>query len=234
METKLTILLLKQIQIELNHYLLIGLDPNGKIYRFQAVGLDKPNSKNRANLITYGISEIEVFLNRKHDGGKLKRANLLKAPKLNTKEKIIFWETVGNLLSNQQETSLQMFSFLEKLGQHNELDYHIKQALWLIGIFLKTENYKPIIDECVVCKTKQEIATFSLEENGLLCKKHKQHFPLLDSNFLRKIISFFGTDKFEDVDWEWNLKQAKIFLKMLVDFCDTTFGTYFYPFLKCF
>ena len=81
METKLTILLLKQIQLEFNHHLLICLDENGKIYRFQALGLDKSNSKNQANLSLYGLIEIEVFLNRNHNGGKLKRANLIKNPK---------------------------------------------------------------------------------------------------------------------------------------------------------
>lgn len=234
METKLTILLLKQIQLEFNHHLLICLDENGKIYRFQALGLDKSNSKNQANLSLYGLIEIEVFLNRNHNGGKLKRANLIKKPKVNSKQKIIFWDTVTKLLSNQEHTTTRVFSFLNKLLEHNELDYHIKQGLWWVKIYLESENYQPILNRCVVCDSNQEIATFVLEENGLLCKTHQQNFPILDSNFLLKIIDLFNKEKFETVDWDWNQKEAKFFLKILIDFCDTTFGTYFYPLLKCF
>ncbi len=234
METKLTILLLNKIQMEIDNYLLIGLDESGKIYRFQALGLDKPNSKNQANLVLYSLIEVEVFLNRKHNGGKLKRANLIKKPKLNSKQKIIFWDTITKLLSNQEQTTTKIFFFLNKLLEHNELDYHIKQGLWWVKIYLESENYQPIVDRCAVCNSNQQIATFVLGENGLLCKKHQNNFLTLNSNLLLKIINLFNESKFENVDWNWNLKDAKVFLKMAIDFCDVTFGTYFYPLLKCF
>ncbi|TNK83480.1 recombination protein O N-terminal domain-containing protein [Mycoplasmopsis pullorum] len=140
---------------------------------FFAQGLTKPLSKNRSNLISGSICEIEYFGSRLNDKiGRLKKSNLIKLPNI---ENFANKKTITRLIElfynvkRKKDLIILYNDFIEKLG-------YGKNAV-ILSIFLARStiflSIAPNFKSCTVCHKSNQIVQFDLTQGGFLCYEHQ-------------------------------------------------------------
>ena len=101
---------------------------------------------------------IEVFYNIRTDLDKLKYAALMT-------------KIVNDVTTENQNTYKLMQLFLNTLYMISETDKNLSLINSVFTLrLLSIIGFRPIIDECRDCKTKEELTHFSFKDSGLKCK----------------------------------------------------------------
>ena len=111
---------------------------------------------------TYSINScevIEAFYNIRTDLDKLKYA-------------ACFTKIINDVTTENQNTYRILQLYLNTLYLISETDKDLKQIASVFKIrLLSIIGYRPIIDECKSCKTKENINYFSFKDSSLKCSK---------------------------------------------------------------
>ena len=110
---------------------------------------------------TYSLNScetIEVFYNIRTDLEKLKYASYIT-------------KIINDVTTENQNTYRVLQLFLNTLYMISETDKDLElvKSIFIIRL-LSIIGFKPIIDECKNCKSKEELTVFSFKDNGLKCK----------------------------------------------------------------
>ncbi|AIA29657.1 hypothetical protein MCAL160_0222 [Mycoplasmopsis californica HAZ160_1] len=141
--------------------------------RLLARGINKANSKNRANLLPGCVSEIEYFPARKKGSiGRLKRANQVMTINFQDMSNITFTNKAINLLKNIKTDCYSVYkSYLQIIkrlseGQNKKLILYLAaQCLNHYGIMVNSNS-------CVECNQSYDLCDFSFYKGGFLCSQH--------------------------------------------------------------
>lgn len=100
---------------------------------------------------------IELFYNLRTDFNKLKYAALIT-------------KIINDVTTENQNTYKILRLFLNTLYTISEKEKKLDLVLAIFELRLVSMlGFKPIIDECVSCKTKENLNYFSISENGFKC-----------------------------------------------------------------
>ncbi|WP_158763977.1 DNA repair protein RecO [Mycoplasma sp. NEAQ87857] len=176
-------------QIDNNLFLCSFLTQNG-VLKLWANGLNKPNSKNKANLQIGAVVEIEYFQSRlKNQSGRLKKAHLIKyLNEINDSNLNLIMQLVKLFINIDCQNHL-LNIYKQLIGYFNEkinkylLIYFLAQSLIYLGIC-------PNFDACRTCGSKRNLIDFELENGGFICNLHN-HPKWLPSEVLNTIWSSF-------------------------------------------
>ncbi len=210
METITNAIFLEKKELDDNTSYLFFLAENGKILKLIALGLEKQGSKNANNLSAYSLVEIEYFQNRLQTGGKLKKVHLKYKNTSLSRKNFIFWTMASNILLQKDQWDQIAFYFLLNLVRWNDFDFTWEVIYSFFRIILLENNVFFEVSKCSSCGTKNDITSFSMKRNGLLCKKclHNNE-PFLSTSILEKIILLFSSSSLE-VDLWLNFSQEEI------------------------
>lgn len=171
-----------------NEFIVYFLCAKGVLKLF-AMGLEKPTSKNKTNLVIGAIVEIEYFKARlKNKIGRLKTVKTLLFPVYNFKsleEYFEFQKLIKLFLTiNFENNFLSVYKFmLEKLKYINyeyAMTYFYGQLLINYGV---CPNFK----SCAICMQESNLVSFNLEEGGFFCNKHSDEIEILNVEVLNLI-----------------------------------------------
>ena len=134
---------------------------------------------------TYSLNScetIEVFYNIRTDLDKLTCASYIT-------------KIINDVTTENQNTYRVLQLFLNTLYMISETDKNLDliKSVFIIRL-LSIIGFRPIIDECKVCKTKENLTVFSFKDNGLKCvscgKQDKGAIKILETtkDALRYII----------------------------------------------
>ncbi|QSF13904.1 DNA repair protein RecO [Mycoplasma sp. Mirounga ES2805-ORL] len=143
--------------------------------RLLARGINKPESKNKANLMIGSISQIEYFKSRLTNSiSRLKKATLLNEVDYSNPFNLVFVKKATNFLKNFQDPCQDVFKAYERIliflnkGDKQEylLTYLLGQSLNYFGIGINFSS-------CSECDTPSNLCDFKLYKGGFLCGEHK-------------------------------------------------------------
>lgn len=197
----------------------------GEIYSLFCPGTQKPNSKNYANLKFFKIIEFEIFANEVKQKGKLKRATIIEnISDEETKDFLMRFRFLKNIIMQFKKLNQDIFDCVINILKIKTI--YDTNYLWVLILFkqlLIRENMFPKVRECARCGTQDNISSFSLKENGLLCKNCVSRYDvLLEKKTLEKIIKFFIYDNnwiilnLQFTQWEKKFLNS-IFKNFLID-----------------
>jgi DNA repair protein RecO (recombination protein O) len=100
---------------------------------------------------------IEVFYNIRTDLDKLKYASEIT-------------KTINEVTTENQNSYriLQLYLNTLYIISETEKNLELVKSIFIIRL-LSIIGFRPIIDECVTCKTKENLSAFSFKDNGLKC-----------------------------------------------------------------
>ncbi len=220
-------------EYEENDAIINCICENGSHILLRARGFFKKNSRNILKIKEFTFCFIEYFEN---SNTKYKNWGLLKTGEvdidfiLETESDLSFKFFISGVLEqNYQSINKNNFNLLLEILKLKNLKLYENELLYLY--FLKKNlnfyNINPILNSCSICKKNLNIKSFSLHENGLICKKcfndKKHNLFLLDD--LKNIILFFAIRKFNDLT-KINLtfNQEKILKEMILDYYNNELG----------
>lgn len=110
---------------------------------------------------TYSLNSCEVveaFYNIRTDLDKLKYASFIT-------------KVISDVTTENQNTYRVLQLFLNTLYMISETDKDLSliKSVFIFRL-MSIIGYRPIIDECASCKTKEDLIMFSFKDNGLKCK----------------------------------------------------------------
>ncbi|WGI36537.1 DNA repair protein RecO [Mesomycoplasma lagogenitalium] len=159
-----------------DHDAIVKIITNKKIISFVALGVRKPNSKNRPSLLVWTLGEYEIFLSRLNNKlSKLKKGTIIKTIDhlqmtsfLSEMQEILYYLNKLEISNHQLFTNLNDFISLA----NGENIYYCKTFL----LFKITENFgfKQNLRSCVECNSNQNLRDFQLYSGGFLCKFHSK------------------------------------------------------------
>lgn len=138
--------------------------------RLLAKGINKPESKNRANLQIGSINEIEYFEARmKNKTSRLKKATLIKQPDYENHHVVKLVSKAVLFLKNFNEKCEKVFNSYQLIL---EKQYEEKATLLLTFLVANSLEYfgiMPMFEECVYCKCPNNLCDFSFTKGGFIC-----------------------------------------------------------------
>ncbi len=109
---------------------------------------------------TYSLNScetIEVFYNIRTDLDKLTCASYIT-------------KIVNDITTENQNTYRVLQLFLNTLYMISETDKNLELIKSVFAIrLLSIIGFRPVIDECQICKAKENLFSFSFKDNGLKC-----------------------------------------------------------------
>ena len=101
---------------------------------------------------------IEVFYNIRTDLDKLKYASFIT-------------KIINDVTTENQNTYrvLQLFLNTLYMISETEKDLNLIKSVFILRL-LSIIGYRPIINECSNCKSKEDLFVFSFKDNGIKCK----------------------------------------------------------------
>ncbi|QKT05636.1 DNA repair protein RecO [Mycoplasma sp. OR1901] len=158
-------------QIEENGFIVSFFTRRGMLRLF-AQGLNKIESKNRANLIPGSIVEIEYFASRLKDKvGRLKKATITHFFDITNKKKNAAFLRIKKIFLN--------FNFPNHLFDSYK-DYFDKFDIensekFVTFIYVQSTVYfgiVPVFNKCRICGSRKNLIDFQASEGGFICNKH--------------------------------------------------------------
>ena len=149
---------------------------NSGVFSILAKGILSAKSKNASLNNPMTIADIELSDNSKSNYLILKASSIIFSPmelfgSLNSLASVMLLNELINKCLSDQEKIIEynaIVSTLKKIKNNTGGDYFA--LLNIIGHILKNSGYDFTIDECVFCKTKKDIVTFSFNDGGFVCK----------------------------------------------------------------
>lgn len=171
--------IIKGIVLEVSNYpendneSLIKLLTKKGILNLIASGLNKAQSKNKANLLPGSYTEIEYFKARlRGKFSRLKKANALIVPDYDNRHNIVLITKLlrffNNFESSYNPIVQAYLTILPYMGQGKNrwlLTYVLGQSLDYFGA-------KIVNDKCVECLTPGNLCDFQFYKGGFLCAAH--------------------------------------------------------------
>lgn len=116
---------------------------------------------------------IELFYNLRTDFDKLKYA-------------VLITKIISDVTTENQNTYKILRLFLNTLYTITQRDKSLELVLSIFELRLMSIiGFKPIIDECSNCKTKENLSYFSISDNGFKCsacsRQDSSSIKMLDS-----------------------------------------------------
>ncbi|CAT05322.1 DNA repair protein RecO [Mesomycoplasma conjunctivae] len=142
-----------------------------KIISFIAVGVRKPNSKNRSSLVLATYGEYEIFLSyHVNKLSKLKKGYFIKNLDFQKEYVIIFW----NLISKIWKTSYhgEIFSFLVEAYNIIDNENYLAIYIYLLLKWLGLEGLVANLNSCFYCNNNQRLSHFEFDK-GMQCILHE-------------------------------------------------------------
>ncbi|WP_029512793.1 DNA repair protein RecO C-terminal domain-containing protein [Mycoplasmopsis iners] len=148
-----------------------------------AKGINKPNSKNRSNLLIGSLIEIEYFSARLRDKtSKLKKAHLLSDIDYNNSALLKFLQKIIIFLKQfaHYPTKNIFFKYQELLEFINDLNsaQYLFTKTYLVHSLLKPLGLEPNYYQCHVCGRKDQIVFFDYNKGGFECQEHSNGYKL--------------------------------------------------------
>lgn len=164
---------------------------NGEIYRLFCKGVQKEISKNRLNLKEYSLIEFEFFANEVKYSGRLKRATLIKDFSSKESNFVKRFNLIRNSITSHKKLNSNLFNIFVNILNISSI--YDSNYLWILLFYkeiFKLENININVNSCTKCGSTKNISSFSLKDNGILCKNCITRYDLeLSKSFLLKIIS---------------------------------------------
>lgn len=162
-----------------NEFLVTFLTTEGQLTLF-AQGLNKPTSKNAANLIYGALCEFEYFQARQTNKvGRLKKATLLFKYELGNEKSFTFLSRVHDLVKNIHFQNEFINIYLEIVSYINDENFYQSFNCFLKAL-LKYYDLSFNLTSCLEC-SNTDVSYFDFKIKGFLCSKHstKSYSPLL-------------------------------------------------------
>lgn len=207
-------------------------DKLGKI-SFIAMGVNKPESKNKYSLLTFSKSEFEIFKSRHPDSlSKLKTGNLLVSNlKISqTYNNYLYTSIITKIIlqaTNFREKNFALYSILEKaLTIIKDDDSPFTVLCYFLFYAMKYFGGGWLLNSCIRCKHKSKVyRLFSFEEYGLICpncqlpnEKEQRHEFI---NFLQNLhLQTFN----ETIQTQVEISFLIVLAKALLDYYKTILG----------
>ncbi|MBU4690271.1 DNA repair protein RecO [Mycoplasma sp. ES3157-GEN-MYC] len=146
--------------------------PSGPI-RLLAKGINKPESKNRANLLLGSCVEIEYFKARQKGSiGRLKKSTTLYSLDYSNNLNLVFLTRCLKIFKSLKSKSLPVynayFQIIHRLGE----GLNKRLLLFILAQSLSYFGIAPITSKCCACSGSYDLCDFSYYEGGFLCSKH--------------------------------------------------------------
>ncbi|MBU4689930.1 DNA repair protein RecO [Mycoplasma zalophidermidis] len=146
--------------------------PDGPI-RLLAKGINKPESKNRANLLLGSCVEIEYFKARQKGSiGRLKKSTTLYSLDYSNNLNLVFLTRCLKIVKSIKSKSLAVynayFQIIHRLGE----GLNRRLLLFILAQSLNYYGIAPITTKCCVCSSSFNLCDFSYYQGGFLCSKH--------------------------------------------------------------
>ncbi|QZE12291.1 recombination protein O N-terminal domain-containing protein [Mycoplasma sp. Ms02] len=187
-ETTQKALLIRLERYDNNAHLATFLNENGQ-FTLYAQGLDKPTSKNRANLQLMSVINLEFFkarLNKKI--GKLKKASIEIPVSFSDSQSAKFLKKIQKiaLSINNKNSFFDLYcSLISKMSQGKNTEIF----LIMLANLIENQGIMPQLYFCGVCKSHNQITDFDFVKKTFLCFLHGKE--RLDETFLELIYSVF-------------------------------------------
>ncbi|WP_277870928.1 DNA repair protein RecO [Metamycoplasma phocicerebrale] len=158
-----------------NDGLVKVLLPNSIEYLY-ARGIQKAESKNRANLQILSLVNLEIINPKISTGIKtLKRATIIKSfpfneilqDQYNTVKYFLNKQLRSNQLNSFMNFYLECLDNIEKYPNHT-IDLFLLKIIEINGL-------KPIFNKCVECSNTENIIDFEFYKGGFLCSNHSKN-----------------------------------------------------------
>ena len=201
----------------------------GYVLHLRALGLNKNTSKNRMSLQLFSIVEIEFFQSTNLNSGKLKRAKLLIQNLAKNLNEYNLLQTIKHLIISYKKLNKKIYYTIEQIIKEGKFSHlNLTFLFYIMRLLVENENIYLNINGCCKCGSVNNIASFSFQEGGLLCKncmeKYDKPFP---ENFLKKIIALHQAENHQDVSTLiFGAKEEKVLKELYFTFLTSTFGIY--------
>ncbi|MCT4469431.1 DNA repair protein RecO [Mycoplasma sp. HS2188] len=168
---------------------------SGRI-RLLAKGINKAQSKNRANLQIGSVAQIEYFKARRINSvGRLKRSNLLENVDYSNEQNLKFVSKILVIFEKIKNKSVRLFDAYWSAIQKLHEGYNERLLLFVLANALSYFGLMPIPDRCVICQKYTNLCDFSWYLGGFLCDNHKKSIRW--NKELKTIyFMFYDLDKF--------------------------------------
>ncbi|QCZ36968.1 DNA repair protein RecO [Mycoplasma nasistruthionis] len=154
-----------------NEFVITFFNQKGAFSLF-ALGLNKPASKNRSNLLQGCIVEIEYFKARlPRKMGKLKTAHLIETidySKFNANDMFLNLSRLWQRIKQPNRVYQLFVRYIKLLDAKNKwkmLTYFYANSLEYFGVHLDFQG-------CALCFSRQSLIDFDLNQGGFICFNH--------------------------------------------------------------
>ncbi|WP_339023180.1 DNA repair protein RecO [Spiroplasma endosymbiont of Crioceris asparagi] len=200
---------------------------------FYALGVNKPESKNKFSVQLFSYSEFELFESLKADGlSKLKTGVLKKDFNKITQsyELYLFTATFTSLLDILFDNNFpdnETFKLL--LFYFSEIESAIDKAfqLFVLVIFklLKNTGADWNLEECLICKRRNsKFVRFDFAKKQFICIRcfdKKQKHP---DSFIKMLLAFKGENLYSAYFMPWNIEDLVVLNSTLINYYNNDLG----------
>ncbi len=233
METIENLFILKISEYEDYDAIISCVKENNSQILLRAKGFFKENSRNILKIKEFSFVMVEYFKNTNLDyknWGLLKTGEIDLEFILNKKQDLDFKLKIQNiLLQNQNSYEKNSFNYIREIIKNKNIGIIDDDYLYVYFLIknLSFLNINPVINKCSSCGTVDLIKTFSLVDNGLICKKcfdEKKHIDI-ELKLLKDIINIFSIKKATHL-LELNISFSNIetIKSILIDFYKNELG----------
>ncbi|AHK22442.1 hypothetical protein [Candidatus Hepatoplasma crinochetorum] len=209
--------------------MLYFIRPTGQKLTLRAKGFFKDESKNIHRFKISNFIKTEYFSSPLNDYGLLKTGEQIlfdykqKASHLNfiniINQLLIFTE--GDLNKQFYNTIYYLFNNFDVgiLNWNLNLVYLLTQILIAKDVYIE-------LKKCVICNRNSQIASFSFEEGGLICKNDlNKNIKLMSSDLIKKIIPLFKIKNVKKINSiTLSFSEEKILLSLYANYFNDVLG----------
>ncbi|WP_027334847.1 DNA repair protein RecO [Mycoplasmopsis felifaucium] len=169
---KVVVLELKPYAENTNDAILYALTKNG-VKAFLAKGVNKSESKNRANLQIGSVCEIEYFPTRLLDRvNRLKKANIIAMPNYENRFVIKFVSKAVIFMKHFNKYCPEITQAYEECLKHQNDGKTAFLVTYLVASALKYYGIMPNIERCIECGSPGNLCSFQFYLGGYFCGLH--------------------------------------------------------------